>query len=191
MALHAGLDNYAETQGLRAAGQAGFPNRRRTSDNIFILRHLIDTARATPSPANRPLHACSVEFEKAYDQIHRDALMRDLASVGGRGDMLATLCDMYWNVRVRPKVGGQVGPAVESTCGVRQGDLLSPLLFGMYIDRVDARLTRATAGVGATLRGLPAPLQVLLYADDLVLLAHSPEDLQTLLDALMEFFLQN
>jgi hypothetical protein len=67
-------------QGLRAADQAGFRARRRTSDNILILRHLTDAARATPRPANRPLHVCFVDFEKAYDRIHRDALMQYLAT---------------------------------------------------------------------------------------------------------------
>jgi hypothetical protein len=186
MTLHSRLDAFAEGQGLRAQGQAGFRHKRRASDNIFVLRHLIDAARLSPPP-NHHLYACFVDFEKAYDSVHRDALMRFLASVGVHGHMLATLCDMYWHVRARPKVRGRLGPAFETTCGVRQGDPLSPLLFGMYIDRIEAHLARHASGVGARLAGLATPLQVLLYADDLVLLGHSASALQTLLDSLGAF----
>jgi len=128
-----------------------------------------------------------VDFEKAYDSIHRDALMRYLASVGIGGNTLATLCAMYWQVRARPKLRGCLGPAFSTTCGVRQGDPLSPLLFGMYIDRIETHLARHVREVGATLTGLSTPLQVLLYADDLVLLCHSAAGLQALLDSLRAF----
>ena len=113
--------------------------------------------------------------------------MQYLAAVGVHGDTLATLCDMYWDVRARPKVGGRLGPAFASTSGVRQGDPLSPLLFGMYIDRVEKYLAARAPGAGADLEGWPRLLQVLLFADDLALCSHSEEGLQTLLDALHTF----
>lgn len=56
----------AESQGLRAAGQAGFRDGRRTSDHIFVPRHLIDKARLGAAPRRR-LFCCFVDFEKAYD----------------------------------------------------------------------------------------------------------------------------
>ena len=39
------LDAFAEQQGLRAEGQAGFRRQRRTSDVVLVLRHLIDRTR--------------------------------------------------------------------------------------------------------------------------------------------------
>ena len=67
-----------------------------------------------------------------------------------------------------------------------QGDVLSPLLFGLYIDRLEPFLTqRLGPNIGAQLAG--RVVRVLLYADDLVLLAHSPDQLQQMLDALAEF----
>ena len=120
----------------------------------------------------------------AAAQLVRDTLVQFLASTGLGGDLLATICDMYWDVRVRPKVRGRLGPAFPSTCGVRQGDPLSPLLFGMFIDRVEAHLAQAAPGVGTSLAGQPGLLQVLLYADDLALLAHDAAGLQRLLDLL-------
>jgi hypothetical protein len=117
--------------------------------------------------------------------------MRLLASLGVHGNTLATICEMYWSGAAHAKVHGRLGPALPTTCGVRQGDPLSPLLFGLYIDRLEAHLASAAAGVGVPLGDLPSPLQVLLYADDLVLLARDARGLQALLDALHTFCTAN
>ncbi len=43
--LRARLDAFATSQRLRAEGKAAFVSGRRTSDHIFLLRHLIDRSR--------------------------------------------------------------------------------------------------------------------------------------------------
>ncbi|GBG00087.1 hypothetical protein Rsub_12907 [Raphidocelis subcapitata] len=190
MVLLARLDGFAEAHGLRAAGQAGFRAGRRAADNVYVLRHLIDRARLTQrraAPQRRPLFVCFVDFEKAYDSVPRDALFRYLAEIGLAGDMLATLAGIYWRVRVRAKAGAALCAPFDSTCGVRQGDPLSPLLFGLYIDRVEAWLAERTPDTGVELVGSGGRLRVLLYADDLALLASDAEGLQAQLDALQSF----
>jgi len=87
--------------------------------------------------------------------------------------------------RVTVKSGTLLGPTFDSTRGVKQGDPLSPLLFGLFIDRVEQwlrdRVPDAGVSIGQHL------IQLLLYADDLTLLAESPGHLQSLLDALQAF----
>jgi len=68
--------------------------------------------------------------------------------------------------------------------GVRQGCVLSPLLFDLFIDSM-AREAKAL-GLGVDVGG--QLVAILLYADDVVLLAKSQEDLQKLLDAVAAFF---
>jgi hypothetical protein len=87
------------------------------------------------------------------------------------------------------KNGPDRGPSVDSSSGVKQGDPLSPLLFGLFIDRVEAWLQERAPQCGVPLMG--ELLRVLLYADYLTLLASSPADLQALLDALQEFCVAN
>ncbi len=178
------LDAFATSQRLRAEGQAGFVSGRRTSDHIFPLRHLIDRSRLLQGGPGR-LFSCFVDFQKAYDCVRRDLLYKLLASVGVSGHMLRTLCSMYWGVSVIPKVGSALGEAIDSTCGVRQGDPLSPLLFGLFIDRFEAFVTERAPGVGVALGG--QLLHMLLYADDMVLVFHDPAGLQKLLDVLGAF----
>ena len=92
--------------------------------------------------------------------------------------------------RALSKQGTALSAPFECTSGVRQGNPLSPLLFGLYIDRVEAFLAERAPAIGAQL-GAERLLRVLLYADDLVLMSHDAAGLQTLLDVLHEFSCAN
>ena len=92
---------------------------------------------------------------------------------------------MYAHVMMQVRINGQLGDPFASEVGVKQGDPLSPLLFGLFIDRIEAFIRARCPGVGVEMAGMI--LQVLLYADDLVLMATSPQDLQKLLDCLSAF----
>lgn len=84
-----------------------------------------------------------------------------------------------------PKLQNQRGPSIASTCGVKQGDPLSPLLFGLFIDEFESWLQERLPAVGVKMGS--KLVQMLLYADDMVLMATSPEQLQQQLDLLHEF----
>jgi hypothetical protein len=105
--------------------------------------------------------------------------------MGVRENFLSCLASMYWSTPMVVKNGREQGPIVDSSIGVKQGDPLSPLLFGLFIDRVEAWLKERAPQCGVQLGG--ELLRVLLYADDLTLLASSPAELQALLDALQAF----
>ena len=94
---------------------------------------------------------------------------------------------MYQQVRLAVRQAGEVGETFEAQRGVKQGDPLSPLLFGLLIDRLEQRLLQKYPHIGA--RILDSLVSLLLYADDLVLIAETPAHLQTLLDELQSFCL--
>lgn len=175
------LDKWAEDNNLRAAGQAGFRAERGTPDNAFVLNHVLEKYRSL----KKPVYAAFIDFRKAYDCIDRDVLWQSLQSLGLHGRMLDNLKAIYKDVNVRVRMGSDLGEAFPSFLGVKQGDPLSPLLFGLLIDRFEKFVALKLPDVGVRLRDII--LKVLLYADDLVLLAESPSDLQLLLDALLCF----
>ena len=192
MLLTARLDAYAEGQGLRAQGQSGFRRGRSTSDSMFVLKHCIDKCRAglargAGGLTARRLFVCFVDFRKAYDSVRRDLLMQCMADSGVGGHMLAALLAMYWHAPMRTKVGQRLGAEFTSTRGVKQGDPLSPLLFGIFIDRIEKWLAESCPQCGVRVDQFAAMLQALLFADDLALLAYSPDELQQLLAALRAF----
>ena len=184
LVLHSRLDAWAEACGKRADGQAGFRDGKCTNNHVFVLKHLVDRCRGSER-----LYACFIDFRKAYDLVRRDLLLQCVADMGVRDNFLSCLASMYWSTPMVVKNGPDRGPSVDSSIGVKQGDPLSPLLFGLFIDRVEAWLQERAPQCGVPLMG--ELLRVLLYADDLTLLASSPADLQALLDALQDFCLAN
>jgi hypothetical protein len=176
------LDGWAEKNNLRANGQAGFRQGRGTTDNVFVLRHILDKHKWQ----KRAVHAAFIDFRKAYDCVDRELLWRCLEGLGLHGDMLSTLRNMYSHTCLQVRLHGCLGEPFPSDMGVRQGDPLSPLLFGLFIDRFEAFLNERMAEVGGVAVGA-VRVKVLLYADDIVLLAESAADLQHMLDELHDF----
>jgi hypothetical protein len=179
------IDRWAEDQSRRASGQAGFRHGRGTSDNAFIMNHLIEKY----THRKKPLYIAFIDFRKAYDSVDRSVLWAALAEHGLHGPVLETLKAMYSDVRMAVRLAGEVGELFDAPMGVKQGDPLSPLLFGLLIDRLEPYLKLHCPTIGADLAILT--LNQLLYADDLCLIAESPRDLQTLLDRLHDFCGEN
>jgi hypothetical protein len=70
MILEKRLSKWVEQHGLRAKGQAGFHKDYRTTDQLFILRTLIEQSKAK----KKPLYCCFVDFKKAFDIMSREVL---------------------------------------------------------------------------------------------------------------------
>ena len=111
--------------------------------------------------------------------------------MGIRGPLLVYLTQSLKNHAARPAVGNTVGDSFRVRRGLVQGCPLSPLLFNLFIDD----LFRDAAGVEvpAGQRGGGAALSIadLKYADDVVALASSRADLQTRLDTVGQWCLDN
>ena len=78
------------------------------------------------------------------------------------------------------KVGEVLSESFGMTCGLRQGCVLSPLLFSSYINSLVEKLK--AAGVGVECRG--RLITALLYADDAVLFADNEEGMRVSLEVL-------
>jgi Reverse transcriptase (RNA-dependent DNA polymerase) len=71
------LMKWTEQHQLRARGQAGFRRDHRTTDQTFVVRTLIEKAKAD----RQPLYSCFVDFKKAYDTVPRDLLWEKLQRI--------------------------------------------------------------------------------------------------------------
>lgn len=75
--------------------------------------------------------------------MRRDLLLQRLAGLGVCGDMLRAVACMYSSVPKCARQHGQLGPAFDSAFGVKQGDPMSPLLFGLFLDGVEQHVARS------------------------------------------------
>ena len=127
-----------------------------------------------------------LDLKAAYDSIQRPLLWRALSKLGVHGRMLAALQGLYKDATVSVKVSNTSGKTVESTTGFKQGCPLSSTLFGLFLDGLDRYLRVKCSNLGpSTHDGNHVPL--LMYADDVALMASSASDLQALISATCDF----
>lgn len=183
--LNSRLSPWTENHNTRARGQAGFRSNHRTTDQLFVMRTLVEQARKE----KRPLYTCFVDFQKAYDTVPRDLLWSKLQRIGIGDEFLRAVQALYADVPVCVQLTDGTSPSFPSLLGVKQGCPLSPTLFGMYIDDFETELA---AGADAfdlpSLAGVPTP--ALFYADDLALVSLSPAGLQAQLRLLEAYSLR-
>ena len=87
-------------------------------------------------------------------------------------------------VKSQVKHNNTLSDILFSSIGVRQGECLSPLLFSIYLNDLEAELeTKGMEGLDiGTLK-----LFILLYADDIVLFGNSADELQKSIKILEEY----
>jgi len=72
-----------------------------------------------------------VDFKKAFDCIHRDSLWQIAAEYGVPSKVINIMKSFYKDSRFAVKVDDDLSDFFEICSGVRQGCVLSPLLFGI------------------------------------------------------------
>jgi hypothetical protein len=172
------LVNHVETNGLIDPAQHGFRKGHSTIDNMFIVNALVHKAKA----AKRKLYTCFVDFRKAFDTVWTTGLLYKLQQVGITGKLYQLFKSMYSGVHYEVKTKLGRSGAFNSTRGLRQGCVSSPLMFNLYINDLQDYITTDDApSIDKQL------VSHLLFADDLVLFSNSAKGLQNSLNQLELF----
>ena len=79
--------------------------------------------------------------------------------------MVRTVMSLYGGAKTRVRVGSPYSEKFEVKAGVHQGYVLSPLLFAIVVDDITENARRGV-------------VNELLYADDLVLISETMEELK-------------
>lgn len=87
----------------------------RTTDNCFILRALVERARAK----GIKLYICAVDLEKAFDSVDRQLLWAGLRRAGIGGRMLATLQALHADVPVCVRTDEGLSSTFQSNAGYK------------------------------------------------------------------------
>ena len=173
--LNSRLSEWIELNSVLSEEQNGFRPGRCCLDHIFTLSSIVENRMI----GNQDTFACFIDFRKAFDSINRHSLWKKLHSKYGiNGNFLMALKSMYENVSCTVKVNDLYSDWFDVNTGVKQGCILSPTLFGLYIDDLAKELNSSAFDVQVKDRNVAA----LLYADDIVVLAPNAENLQTLID---------
>ena len=146
-------------------------------DHIFTL---YSTTQARLSE-NRDTFVCYVDLKKAFDNVNRVDLWYKLEQLFGLdGKFLKVLKGMYAEVLSCVQVNDNITDWFSVEKGVKQGCILSPMLFSMFINDLAHYINSLGTGIVCG----DVRLAILLFADDIALMAESEVELQKLLDGL-------
>ena len=111
--------------------QIGFLPNNRTADHVLTLRTLIDKYVHCHQ---EKVYACFVDLRKAFDSVWHDGLLYKLLQLNVRGNFYDLIKDLYYNSTGSVRIGDSQTQSFQYARGVRQGCILSPLLFNLYIN---------------------------------------------------------
>lgn len=163
--------------------QNGFRKERSTIDHIGTLISIIENRKLNKLPT----FTAFIDFKKAYDTVNRKLLFNKLGNLGISSHFLNVLKSLYAQVECCVKLNGHMTDWFSVTSGLKQGCVLSPILFNIFINDLVDELKTLNVGIKID----EDLICVLLYADDVVLMAENESDLQVLLDVLSSWCSNN
>lgn len=180
--LNRRLSNWLASESKIMENQAGFRKNYSTIDHVFTLHSIVQNCL---SKKGRKLYVAFVDFKKAFDSVHHDKLLEALQHEGVSGKFFSIIKSMYESLRSCVRVGGKLTDFFGCPKGVRQGCVLSPTLFSVFINKVAQHISN-TGRHGVQLMPGLMELFILLFADDITLIATTPTGLQNQLDCLKQ-----
>src|SRR2546428_1400260 len=171
------LENWYD--GLIVEEEGGFRKGRGCVDQGYTLAQVV----LKRLEVQKKTFMCFIDWKKAYDSVWRKGLFTRLTYDDVPGKLVGLVRMWYRIVKARVRVNDIESGWFEPKVGVRQGDPLSPLLFNIFINGIVDKVKESGVGVqiGETV------LSILLFADDMVLLAETELELGVLLATVKKF----
>jgi len=162
-----------QTEKIIAKEQAGFRERRSTTEQIFNLRIICEKYLQH----QQDLYHIFVDFKKVFDE----ALWATMSLYNINANLVRMIERLYDKATSAVYLNGSIGDWFRTTVGVKQGCLLSPTLFNTFLERIMADALEEHEGkvsIGGRI------ITNLRFADDIDGLAGSEEEISSLVGSL-------
>src|SRR5206468_679923 len=156
--------------------QMGFRKGKGTRDAIFQLRRISERItqmnkekeiQGKMTTKKKKIYLCFVDYQKAFDRVRHDKLAEVMEKSGTPDLERRLIINLYWRQHAVVRWDGEISREVEVEKGVRQGCVISPILFNLYSEFM---ITEAMENMeGIKFNGVN--ITDLRYADDAVLVA--------------------
>ena len=172
--LYNRLLTFATKKHIISDNQLGFLPKNRTSDAHLIIHNSVQKI-CHKNKAN--IYSCFIDFSKAFDTIPRDTLLKKLLQYGISGNFFNIIKDMYTNDKACIKIGNKMTETFSINQGVRQGCIISPLLFNIFLADLPAKLDHSRNELNPQ-SNIPS---CILWADDIIIMSESEAGLNKML----------
>ena len=154
--------------------QFGFKEHHSTTHCTMIVNEVVEYYKSNKTDT----YILMLDASKAFDRVIHIHLAKRICPL-----IIRLLLYMYCHQHVMIKWGNCMSRAIKTSNGVKQGGILSPVLFTLYMDELLLKLKKAGFGchIGNTFVG------GMSYADDVVLLSPTVSSLKLMLDICHEF----
>jgi hypothetical protein len=158
--------------------QFGFKKSLGCANATFTVNSVVDYFTKHGSTVN----ICALDTLKAFDKVNHFGLYLRLMKCNVPPAFLNCLIDWYSKCFAFVRWNSSFSRCFELICGVRQGGVLSPILFTLYVDDIISKVQASNQGcfINNIFVGC------IMYADDLLLLSASVTGLQLMIDACAE-----
>ena len=146
--------------------QFGFKLSMGCNEAIFTARRVIETYVDGGDTA----HVCALDVSKAFDKVNQYGLFLKLMKRNVPSSFLGILVKWLPNCFTCVKWRGCYSPTFKLSVGIRQGSVLAPILFSVYVNDI----LRDTAGLRYG--------EIIMYADDILIIVRSVSGLQYVLN---------
>ncbi|POW07965.1 hypothetical protein PSTT_07907 [Puccinia striiformis] len=115
-------------------------------------------------------------------RVPHEGLWAKLLQIGVHPDLVQLIRKGYDNSSIQCRLGNELSEPFAREIGTRQGCPLSPLLFIIFVNDI---LNKVTEGISVP--GLPTPAKGLLFADDTLIFADTPEEIEAICEKLDKY----
>lgn len=158
--------------------QAGFRKDKSCTDQIATLRIIIEQSLEWQST----LYLNFIDFKQAFDSVDRETIWQLLRHYGIPPEFTTLIQQLYEGATCQVVHNGKLTRNFEVKTGVRQGCMLSPMIFLLVVDWVMRQATKSgKTGIQWSLNQF---LEDLDFADDLCLLSQKHQHIQQKTDNL-------
>ena len=163
-----------------SAAQAGFRKGSGAGDHISNLRMIIQKCREF----NNDLFMCFIDYSKAFDCVSHSHLWTTLIKMGFLGREIGLIKKLYKGQEVSIYTNCGIMEWFNIERGVRQGCILLPYLFNIYMEDIMRDVEEDGKTVNFNKLNIQGhKIRDLHYTDDTSLLSHSARGLSNLVEA--------
>ena len=147
--------------------QCEFRKSRGCTDQLFALRQILEKSMAFQSEVS----FCFFDFRAASNSVDREMMYKIMKHYRFPQKVVNVIRNSYEGFKCCDKAEGEKGQMFDVKTGVRQGDVWSPILFGLVINYVLANSVQGGIDIGRCVADLD-------FADDVALLGVSDSEVQ-------------
>ena len=175
--LKQGLDQFFRKE------QAGFRGAEECSAHVVAFYEVVMARKAK----GLKTFACLIDIKNAYDTVPINAFIAKLELAGVNGKTIQLIRELYRTAQQKLHTHLGLSEFIRQMRGLRQGDPSSPIIFNIFINDIFNRIEQGVAEAGISVEGLQDRLLGLLFADDLVIWAETPDKLREMMHKITEW----